>query len=1084
MSFCTRKSTGLIGSDINAGIEKLLTLFETGNKNNSTLLSDHTPHRVESYYDRYLAFSPQDFLSLTTSLIPEVDSRTHSFSDLHNMSPMTSSSAGSSTLTSGTAPIRTGTASSNAASLSGTSMTSTTVLSEISAYDLDIECEINQDSKLNADRPIKQFKKDNDTFNLDLEILVHELKRLLETKDVSSSELEGPVSEGMAFFYIQGNGESITLTPTVDLTDNMRNSRKVHEFSSWETEIIPNLEGDCRVLIEAIARLCQDNALGIYLRRNANEDLKAQFRVQMNTCQADYDFQSAHFWWKSLQAAQRLPEHVLKRLLDDVIGSLQTRNHRRSVLGEQYNSWRLSLHSRRNISTQILRVVEDKCEALRDKMWYIADIKHSSTYENAMNITQALRSMARSSPSRNTSVAAWARHRLKSSIGFERTQIQTIEALAADQAHGGPTKLNDHQAELTSKWLTDQSVENFCKGEERIHRFCLEIHKCVHSLVGESLLKSPVLWSSSLYHHEGQMFGIGSRRSVTSGLQNLGRNEFSYPILTTPDSSFSTIFSSSPSRYNTMDQRLNPTLHTEFNYAYSSGSRYSGNPADLPRQSQLPSGTHSYFEAYSAPWSLAGPTPQPGATAHPSNLSSSAPIIPSSKAKQHFLYRLKETVTSLFLSDLGYLLWNRGSETDRWISYDGRLGQNKSEVLEVGPNVSESVVTNNFDSRVERNSSDSLAASGLPTTLEPDTLKSASAKLQGSTLDNKSDFYDLGSHFPYSSAYEKLLTKFSLSSDPFLKIRLLYEVTLLAKDSMQTSSISDTSINPTSPLITNSKSLGSQSLPDTPTVSKARTRATPLEEVIANCEERRRSTLPLFQIPPSRPSNPSPSFLQPAADPSTPDILPVLRTIISSSLRPPTLFRDLQYIAALVPPTYLDTTPQGRAFWAVGLAALSLKADACAQMVQRANEIVASHLKERPKKTLPERDPSGTARSTGANEHPPLETAAHLYTVAALEGDTTAARELALFYLTAPEIVPRVTLPLSRPGEVFRSASTSALGIGLGSEKGRAGLEGKDERLDPLTFAVAFHWMEFAANGGDGDAKAFLRENGELGKGR
>ena len=34
--------------------------------------------------------------------------------------------------------------------------------------------------------------------------------------------------------------------------------------------------------------------------------------------------------------------------------------------------------------------------------------------------------------------------------------------------------------------------------------------------------------------------------------------------------------------------------------------------------------------------------------------------------------------------------------------------------------------------------------------------------------------------------------------------------------------------------------------------------------------------------------------------------------------------------------------------------------------------------------------------------------------------------------------------------------------------------------LDPLTFAVVFHWMELAANGGDKDARDFIRGNGEL----
>jgi len=119
-----------------------------------------------------------------------------------------------------------------------------------------------------------------------------------------------------------------------------------------------------------------------------------------------------------------------------------------------------------------------------------------------------------------------------------------------------------------------------------------------------------------------------------------------------------------------------------------------------------------------------------------------------------------------------------------------------------------------------------------------------------------------------------------------------------------------------------------------------------------------------------------------------------------------------------------------------------------------------------------------------------LADAAKLYTLAALEGDPTAARELALFHLTHPELVTRVTLPLSRPSEVFaphtgftgenrfgRVGAVAGWKNGLGTGAGAKG------GLDPATFAVAFHWMEVAANAGDGDARGFLRENGDLGRG-
>lgn len=347
--------------------------------------------------------------------------------------------------------------------------------------------------------------------------------------------------------------------------------------------------------------------------------------------------------------------------------------------------------------------------------------------------------------------------------------------------------------------------------------------------------------------------------------------------------------------------------------------------------------------------------------------------------------------------------------------------------------------------------------------------------------------FGIESQFPYLKTYEKLLTRFSISSDPSLKIRLLYKLTLMVKSSMHDFSYSPLSADIFSPSAHINSYLDEQRLPEKHSTGKPRTRATRLEEVVANCEERRRSKAQHHQSAyggaVNRCERAEPMMSDLTLESHNPDVIPLLKLLFNdTSLRPKTLFRDLQYIAALVPASVLDNTPQGKAFWDVGLAALLVKADICKSMVDRANQIVAYHL-DKPKQHAA--DVTQTTLKTEVQDHTldqtTLSTAARLYTITALEGDPTAARELALFYLTNPEIVPRVTLPLSRPSEVFRSSSAS-LGLDRG---GKAGLEGKHEErgLDPLTFAVAFHWMEFAANGGDSDAKAFLKGNGELGKG-
>ena len=98
-----------------------------------------------------------------------------------------------------------------------------------------------------------------------------------------------------------------------------------------------------------------------------------------------------------------------------------------------------------------------------------------------------------------------------------------------------------------------------------------------------------------------------------------------------------------------------------------------------------------------------------------------------------------------------------------------------------------------------------------------------------------------------------------------------------------------------------------------------------------------------------------------------------------------------------------------------------------------------------------------------------------MWTITAKEGDPVAERELAIFYLTHPELVERVTAPLSKPEETFKAQVMEMHG---GSS---AGKEERDrERSDPATMCVAYHWMELSALGGDELAKKYLRQREEL----
>ena len=182
----------------------------------------------------------------------------------------------------------------------------------------------------------------------------------------------------------------------------------------------------------------------------------------------------------------------------------------------------------------------------------------------------------------------------------------------------------------------------------------------------------------------------------------------------------------------------------------------------------------------------------------------------------------------------------------------------------------------------------------------------------------------------------------------------------------------------------------------------------------------------------------------------------MLAVFRDSRLRPATLFRDLQIIAAFVPSAILDHSPQGKAFWDAGLAALALKEELCNVTVQRATEITNRHI---------------SCKQPPGPPYPSLADVAQLWLVAAKEGSATAARELALFYLTHPDLLARTTMPFMRSRDVFKS-------IRFSQDTSNPHMpEQKDGALDPVTFAVVYHWMEVAANGGDSEARIFLEQS-------
>jgi chromatin assembly factor 1 subunit A len=172
---------------------------------------------------------------------------------------------------------------------------------------------------------------------------------------------------------------------------------------------------------------------------------------------------------------------------------------------------------------------------------------------------------------------------------------------------------------------------------------------------------------------------------------------------------------------------------------------------------------------------------------------------------------------------------------------------------------------------------------------------------------------------------------------------------------------------------------------------------------------------------------------------------------------PKTLFRDLQFIAAFVPSEILNKTESGTAFLHVGLAALGLKDDVCDSMVEIADKIVSQEFRRR----HPPNVYDFTQRPSNA-----LDDAARMWIITAKEGNPVAQRELAILYLTHPELPPRVTLPLTMPRDTFKAEMMYRRGV--------------DSKSDPQSMCLALHWMQLSALGGDDLARNRLREREEF----
>ncbi|KAG0646661.1 hypothetical protein D0Z07_7425 [Hyphodiscus hymeniophilus] len=838
-------------------------------------------------------------------------------------------------------------------------------------------------------------------------------------------------------------------------------------------------------------------------------------------CQAQSDFVGAHLYWKTLDLLHQITSTSLKNNGFASLLGIFSRGPRDSIRSstsaiEEYDAWLVWLKQSQERHDTIIESMMKRLKALRDKMWYVTDVRNSAAYEGARNIAVALKCMA-AAPKKSSYLppaGVRARNLSRSSTNnfLLKTEAQVMDMMAAVDDQGGPNKLSDEQSEKTLRWLSQFGIENFCKGEERIHRFCLEIEACINKLVGDNLMEGPVLWSSELYYRDKRILDGGRQKGglFLNGLVSLnisgddGEPEAGRRGLRSTD------FNHASAR-DLRSMSLRNGSQQSFDSGRYSMSRMSTTGDLMDSQDYFgmasPVLTIDSTTTFWSPFQTRSLSPSTSISSiRPGTSSSTNETVMmreerASLAKQHFLLDLKQTLTSLLVSDLGTLVFARGSETDSWFS--GSLGDDyierrecaekkarrkvKRRTLEKKKSFRDLRGAQNPELVVEqskfpneRPERSSLAGIRLATDLStPDSHFTAeSSSTSDGHRPRKSIMREMESpDFPYRKTFQRLLRMFSVHPNPYKKLDALSELEHLIIAFLTPSAPrrprmrADTlSTSHQSPEIQYVSAFGpNDNTPVTP-------RAKNLEEAIDNCKERRSHTINQSDTssPIQRTTDRSLNSPTPA---STDMIVDVLQDLFrDADIRPKTLFRDLQFIASFVPAATLDKTERGKAFWDAGLAALGLKQDVCRTLIDIADEIVVHYTQTRKTSTSPP-EALLPANPNGELMKYSMQDAAKMWTITAKEGDPVAERELAIFYLTHPELVGRVTAPLSKPRETFKAQVMEMHGGGATS--GKEG-DWDRERSDPVTMCVAYHWMELSALGGDELAKKYLRQREEL----
>lgn len=857
--------------------------------------------------------------------------------------------------------------------------------------------------------------------NTRFDMLKQELLQQIEP-GTSAKDIH-PCAEAWTEFHVDGNGTVIRLETASSAHEGLASD------SNWT---LPQ-QAAFRLCIDVLGS-SNDRDFAIGTRWDPSSTLTELFQQQMIRCQADTQTVDFMYWKKAMERMHR--DYPSTRLLDDdspvLNGPLQYVQSRRLIhmnacnsLEDRMGSWESAYqHIRKNVKRFMSGLDE-----LRLKLWYTSEIINSPLYADARSIAAALSYMSRpdSRPAVGTTQTSRASLRPGSSRSgvssiFGQRRNDTIQLLKAPSDQGGSRKLADGQIEIIKRWLRQYNIDNFCKGEERLHRFCMEIQLVAKRLTGDNIVESEVLWSSTLFQRERSFYdyspyGISSAPASTRPVSIMS-DSFSatYPMMRpatrSSDSDIRSTMSDErgsfrrESVYGMFARSLNPQLLTpELASSMCSHGRASSTTTTASEIFSTPSQSVTEASVYSRPPStLYGRLP---------NFAISPTF--SLKEKRRFREQLRKGLVCLLLSDLGCIVWSWGCETDAWISN----AQNNTDVMS---RCAKRILTKSLHFNAHKDGK-SVVSRRRSTT---ETVKSEE-QMARVEMPEPIPLTDQDLDDTYLPALRDILDRLSQHIDPISKLQACHDFDTMALQQLEW--LKDRAREPqkTSSSERRRKSLDSRA------------------EGLTGESLHRLSHLSLTGT----------------SQPSDDQIVHHYKQQLAV-LRPKTIFRDLQYIAVFTPSEMLDKTPAGKAFTHLGMAALDYKNELCGSMVDIADRTMASDLGKRA--------PANSDMPTR-----PLSNAAEYWMIAAVEGNAVAQRELAMLYLLQPEMLPILTRPLWSAGDVFREENMWQ------KPKGGSSLYSNSNNNNRQALCLALHWMQQAANNGDEIARRKLEERKGLG---